>query len=144
MKRALILTPAVGKTERQINRSKQACLQYAVTHQLDPVEFDQEKLDREFVEQTEQIPHFYSLFYVGHVLESMSSCDSVIFGKGWENLLGFKLAHTAAIAYGLEVIYEEKIENERRNQQHENQKTQCDKKGLRHHQGPAGRQGIHA
>lgn len=28
MKRALILTPAVGKTERQINRSKQACLQY--------------------------------------------------------------------------------------------------------------------
>lgn len=143
MKRALILTPAVGKTERQINRSKQACIKYAETHNLVPVAINQGTLDAEFAKLSKEIRVDYSLFGLSYVLLYMSACDTIIFGKGWENLLGFKLAHTAAIAYGLEVIYEEKIENERRNQQHENQKTQCDKKGLRHHQGTACRQSIH-
>ena len=124
MKRALILIPTIGKTDRQIDRSKQACLKYAAVHNLEPVEIIQELLDDEFAELSSQIHFSYPMYQLSYAGKVMSSCDSVVFGKGWENLLGYKMAHAVAVAYGLEVYYEEKIENER-SQHHENQKAQC-------------------
>ena len=37
----------------------------------------------------------------------MSLCHAVYFCKGWENTRGCRLEHDAAVAYGLDVIYEE-------------------------------------
>lgn len=124
MKRALILIPTIGKTDRQIDRSKQACLKHAAVRNLVPVEIIQELLDDEFSELSSITHISYPMYQLSYAVKVMSSCDSVIFGKGWENLLGYKMAHAVAVAYGLEVYYEEKIENER-SQHHENQKAQC-------------------
>ena len=143
MKRALILIQAIGKTDRQIEMSRKFLLKYTATRQLEPIEIDQDKLDGEFADLNEQIHHSYPLYSVSYALRLMSSCDTVIFGKGWERRREFILAHAVAVAYGLEVIYEEKIENERINQQHENKTTKCDQEGFRHRERPACRQSIH-
>lgn len=48
-----------------------------------------------------------ALFFLAKSLESMSFCHAVYFCKGWENARGCRIEHAAAVAYGLEVIYEE-------------------------------------
>lgn len=40
-------------------------------------------------------------------LENMSLCHAAYFCKGWEQARGCRLEHDAAVAYGLDVIYEE-------------------------------------
>ena len=36
----------------------------------------------------------------------MSLCHAAYFCKGWEKTRGCKIEHDAAVAYGLEIIYE--------------------------------------
>ena len=43
----------------------------------------------------------------GVVQIPLSLCHAAYFCKGWENARGCKLEHDAAVAYGLEIIYEE-------------------------------------
>ena len=50
-----------------------------------------------------QIP----LCFLAKSLENMSLCHAVYFCKGWEKARGCRIEHDAAIAYGLDVIYEE-------------------------------------
>lgn len=50
-----------------------------------------------------QIP----LCFLAKSLENMSLCNAVYFCKGWENARGCKIEHDAAVAYGLDIIYEE-------------------------------------
>ena len=50
-----------------------------------------------------QIP----LCFLAKSLENMSLCHAAYFCKGWENARGCKLEHDAAIAYGLDIIYED-------------------------------------
>ena len=50
-----------------------------------------------------QIP----LCFLAKSLENMSLCHAAYFCKGWENARGCRLEHDAAVAYGLDVIYEE-------------------------------------
>lgn len=50
-----------------------------------------------------QIP----LCFLAKSLENMSLCHAAYFCKGWENARGCKIEHDAAVAYGLEIIYEE-------------------------------------
>lgn len=50
-----------------------------------------------------QIP----LCFLAKSLENMSLCHTVYFCKGWENARGCKIEHEAAVAYGLDIIYEE-------------------------------------
>mgnify|MGYP004482326911 FL=1 len=38
--------------------------------------------------------------------KAMSRCDSVYFAEGWEAARGCRIEHEAAVAYGLEVLYE--------------------------------------
>lgn len=47
------------------------------------------------------------LWFLAKSLEKMSQCNAVYFCKGWENARGCKIEHDAAVAYGLEIIYEE-------------------------------------
>lgn len=46
------------------------------------------------------------LFYLGMSLAEMSKCDGVYFCKGWKEARGCKIEHDAALAYGLEILYE--------------------------------------
>ena len=46
------------------------------------------------------------LCFVAKSLENMSRCHAAYFCKGWEDARGCKIEHAAAIAYGLEIIYE--------------------------------------
>lgn len=50
-----------------------------------------------------QIP----LCFLAKSLENMSLCHAAYFCKGWENARGCKIEYDAAVAYGLEIIYEE-------------------------------------
>ena len=50
-----------------------------------------------------QIP----LCFLAKSLENMSLCHAAYFCKGWEKARGCRIEHDAAIAYGLDVIYEE-------------------------------------
>lgn len=54
-----------------------------------------------------QIP----LCFLAKSLENMSLCHTVYFCKGWENARGCKIEHEAAVAYGLDIIYEEQQYN---------------------------------
>ena len=47
------------------------------------------------------------LWFLAKSLEVMSRCNTVYFCKGWENARGCKIEHDAAVAYGLDIIYEE-------------------------------------
>lgn len=48
-----------------------------------------------------------ALFWLGTSLQAMAECDAVYFCKGWEEARGCRIEHEAAMAYGLEVLYEE-------------------------------------
>ena len=45
--------------------------------------------------------------FLAKSLEKMSLCDAVYFCKGWEQARGCRIEHEVAVAYGLNVIYEE-------------------------------------
>lgn len=46
------------------------------------------------------------LCYLAKSLENMSLCHAAYFAKGWEDARGCRIEHDAAVAYGLEVLYE--------------------------------------
>lgn len=47
------------------------------------------------------------LCFLAKSLENMSLCHAAYFCKGWENARGCRIEHDAAVAYGLEVLYED-------------------------------------
>ena len=47
------------------------------------------------------------LCFLAKSLENMSLCHAALFCKGWEKTRGCRIEHDAAVAYGLDVIYEE-------------------------------------
>ncbi len=47
------------------------------------------------------------LCYLAKSLENMSLCHTAYFCKGWEDARGCRIEHDAAVAYGLEVLYED-------------------------------------
>lgn len=46
------------------------------------------------------------LWYLGESLKKLSEADVAIFAKGWQKARGCVLEHEAAVAYGIEVMYE--------------------------------------
>ena len=47
------------------------------------------------------------LCYLAKSLENMSLCHAAYFAKGWETARGCRIEHDVAVAYGLEVLYED-------------------------------------
>lgn len=52
------------------------------------------------------------LCYLAKSLENMSMCHAVYFAKGWEDVRGCRIEHEAAVAYGLEVLYEDRVKKD--------------------------------
>ena len=104
--KAMISQPMKGKTEEEIVATRNRAVAelerrgYEVENTLFTDEwYKSENLTKHgFV----QIP----LFFLAYALLAMSQCHAVYFCNGWENARGCKIEHDAALAYGLEVLYE--------------------------------------
>ena len=107
MKKMMISQPMAGKTEEEIVATRERAIKYAEEHGYEFVNtlFSDEWYSRESMEErgVANIP----LCFLAKSLENMSLCDVAYFAKGWEKARGCKIEHDAAIAYGMEIVYEE-------------------------------------
>lgn len=102
-KKAMISQPMAGKTDEDIAATRDLAVAklrqmgYEVAGTV--FSFSDEQLEALEV-------HNASLYYLASSLQAMSRCDCVYFCKGWEDARGCRIEHDAALAYGLEVIYD--------------------------------------
>ena len=107
MKKAMLSQPMAGKTNEEIvatrEKAKKALEEkgYEIVNTL----FTDEWYSKDAMTErgVVQIP----LCFLAKSLENMSRCHAAYFCKGWENARGCRIEHEAAVAYGLEILYEE-------------------------------------
>lgn len=106
-KRAMISQPMAGKTDEEIAEARDrahARLREMGYEFVNILFTDQWYSDAAMKERgVVQVP----LCYLAKSLENMSLCHAAYFCKGWENARGCRIEHDAAVAYGLEVLYED-------------------------------------
>jgi len=106
-KKAMLSQPMAGRTNEEIVTTRERAVKalegrgYEVINTL----FTDEWYSREQMEArgVVQVP----LCFLAKSLENMSLCHAAYFCKGWENTRGCRIEHDAAVAYGLELIYED-------------------------------------
>lgn len=106
MKKAMLSQPMAGKTDKEIRQTRERAIKaleekgYEVVNTL----FTDEWYSKESMTArgVVQVP----LCFLAKSLENMSLCHAAYFCKGWENARGCRIEHEAAVAYGLEIIYE--------------------------------------
>ena len=104
--KAMLSQPMAGKTDEEIIATRERAMTaltakgYEVINTLFTDEYYNHKnmKDRGVV----QIP----LCFLAKSLENMSKCHAAYFCRGWENARGCRIEHDAAVAYGLDFIYE--------------------------------------
>ena len=107
MKKAMLSQPMAGKTDEEIIATREKAIAalrekgYEIVNTL----FTDERYGKEAMEKrgVVQIP----LCFLAKSLENMSLCHAAYFCKGWEQARGCRIEHEAAVAYGLDIIYEE-------------------------------------
>lgn len=106
-KRAMISQPMAGKTDEEIAEARDrahARLREMGYEFVNTLFTDQWYSDAAMKERgVVQVP----LCYLAKSLENMSLCHAAYFCKDWENARGCRIEHDAAVAYGLEVLYED-------------------------------------
>lgn len=107
MKKAMLSQPMAGKSDEEIKATREHAIKVLTDLDFEIVNtlFTDEWYSKEKMTErgVVQIP----LCFLAKSLENMSLCHTVYFCKGWEKTRGCKLEHDAAVAYGLEIIYEE-------------------------------------
>ncbi len=105
--KAMLSQPMAGKLQEEIVATREQAIKtleaqgYEVVNTLFTDEwYSQEQMTSRGVKQ---IP----LCFLAKSLENMSLCDTVYFCKGWEATRGCKIEHEVAVAYGLDIVYEE-------------------------------------
>ena len=105
--KAMLSQPMAGKTEEEIVAVREKAVAELTSRGYEVVNtlFTDEWYSRENMEKrgVVQIP----ICFLAKSLENMSLCHAAYFCKGWENARGCKIEHDAAVAYGLEIIYEQ-------------------------------------
>ena len=107
--KAMLSQPMAGKTEEEIAATRERAIKrleamgYVVVNTL----FTDEWCHPEAMKERgiENIP----LCFLAKSLESMSKCHAAFFCEGWEKARGCRIEHEAAMAYGLEIIYEDGV-----------------------------------
>ncbi len=107
MKKAMLSQPMAGKTNEEIIATREKAISaleekgYEIVNTL----FTDEWYSKDAMTErgVVQIP----LCFLAKSLENMSRCHAAYFCKGWENARGCRIEHEAAVAYGLEILYEE-------------------------------------
>lgn len=105
--KAMLSQPMAGKTEEEIAATREKAMAelqakgYRVVNTL----FTDEWYSKESMASrgVVQVP----LCFLAKSLENMSLCHAAYFCKGWENARGCRIEHDAAVAYGLDIIYEQ-------------------------------------
>lgn len=105
--KAMLSQPMAGKTDEEIIATREKAIKaleskgYEIVNTL----FTDEWYSNESMKArgVVQIP----LCFLAKSLENMSLCHAAYFCKDWENARGCRIEHEAAVAYGLEIIYEE-------------------------------------
>lgn len=102
----MLSQPMAGKTDDEIREAREKAITALEKEGCEIVNtlFTDEWYSKESMEErgVVQIP----LCFLAKSLESMSKCHVAYFCKGWENARGCRIEHDAAVAYGLEIIYE--------------------------------------
>lgn len=107
MMKAMISQPMAGKTDEEIAeareraKAKLEALGYEFVNTLFTDEWYSDEAMRE--RGVVQVP----LCFLAKSLENMSLCHAAYFCKGWEQARGCRIEHDAAVAYELDVIYED-------------------------------------
>ena len=107
MKKAMLSQPMAGTTNEEIVATREKAINelkekgYEIVNTL----FTDEWYSKDAMTErgVVQIP----LCFLAKSLENMSLCHAAYFCKGWENARGCRIEHEAAVAYGLEILYEE-------------------------------------
>lgn len=105
-KMAMLSQPMAGKTNEEIIETRERAIKvleskgFEVVNTLFTDEFYTPEAMK--IRGVVQIP----LCFLARSLENMSLCHVAYFCKGWEKARGCKIEHDAAVAYGLEIIYE--------------------------------------
>lgn len=107
IRKAMLSQPMAGKSNEEIVATRDKAIKVLVDKGCEIINtlFTDEWYSKEkMIERgVVQIP----LCFLAKSLENMSLCHVAYFCKGWENARGCKIEHDAAIAYGLEIIYED-------------------------------------
>jgi hypothetical protein len=105
-KKAMLSQPMAGKSEEEIITARAKAFKALGERGFEIVNtlFTDEWYSKGQMEErgVVQIP----LCFLAKSLENMSLCHAAYFCKGWEDTRGCRIEHDAAVAYGLEVIYE--------------------------------------
>lgn len=106
MKKAMLSQPMAGKTDQEIIETRERAIKHleSIGYEVVNTLFTDEWYSKEAMAErgVVQIP----LCFLAKSLENMSLCHAAYFAKGWEKARGCKIEHEAAVAYGLEIIYE--------------------------------------
>lgn len=106
-KKAMLSQPMGGKTDDEIIATREKAVAYleSIGYEVVNTLFTDEWYSDEAMGKrgVVQIP----LCFLAKSLENMSLCHVAYFCKGWENARGCRIEHDAAVAYGLEVLYED-------------------------------------
>lgn len=106
-KRAMFSQPMAGKTDEEIieDRERAVAALTAKGYEVVNTYFSDKWYSDDAMEErgVVQVP----LCYLAKSLENMSLCHTAYFCKGWEDARGCRIEHDAAVAYGLEVLYED-------------------------------------
>lgn len=107
MRKAMLSQPMAGKTQEEITATREKAVAALKARGFEVINtlFTDEWYSKEKMEErgVVQIP----LCFLAKSLENMSLCHAAYFCKGWEQARGCKIEHDAAVAYGLDIIYEE-------------------------------------
>lgn len=105
-KKAMMSQPMAGKTEAEIIETRERAIEHlqSLGYEIVNTLFTDEWYSQEAMQArgVVQIP----LCFLAKSLENMSLCHVAYFAKGWEQARGCRIEHAAAVAYGLEIIYE--------------------------------------
>lgn len=102
--KAMISQPMAGKTDEEIANAREKAIRALKGYEIVNTLFTDEWYSKENMEKrgVVQIP----LCFLAKSLENMSLCHTAYFCKGWEKARGCRIEHEAALAYGLNIIYE--------------------------------------
>ena len=106
-KKAMLSQPMAGKTDKEIVAAREKAIAdlEAMGYEVVNTYFIDEWYSDEAMEKRGVV--LVPLCYLAKSLENMSLCHAAYFAKGWEDARGCRIEHDAAVAYGLEVLYED-------------------------------------
>ena len=105
-KTAMISQPMAGKTDEEIRATREKAVKaltekgYEIVNTL----FTDDWYNNKNMKERGVVQIL--LCFLAKSLENMSLCHAVYFCKGWEQARGCRIEHDAAVAYGLDIIYE--------------------------------------